>query len=71
MFSSFQAIAPTVPKYKPSPGSDPQQMSFHNKPPLGDSGPYDKIDSSRGTEETVRTTIYVSADCRYVISRNV
>ena len=52
MFFSFQAIAPTVPKYKPSPGIDP-----HNKPPLGDSGPYDKIDSSRGTEETVSTCL--------------
>ena len=57
MFFSFQAIAPTVQKYKPSPGSDPQQMSFHNKIPLGDSGPYDKIDSSRGTDETVRTCL--------------
>ena len=51
-YMSFTAIAPTVPKYKPSSDSDPQQMSFHNKPPLGDSGPYAKIDSPRGTEET-------------------
>ena len=57
MFFSFQAIAPTVPKYKPSSDSDPQQMSFHNKPPLGDSGPYDKIDSPRGIEETVSTCL--------------
>ena len=57
MFFSFQAIAPTGPQNEPCPGIDPQQMSFQKKKPLGDSGPYDKIDSPRGTDETVRTCL--------------